>query len=239
MKKNTLDRFISKYNLSGAADAVTWKADKTGVSTRFISDDKHVIGDVKATSLTFDDGSYSIYDTTALRGLLSVLDEEIEVTPNKTGAQVTSLTIKDDSTKVAFVLSDAQNIPKVPEIKSLPKFENIIVLDAKFIERFVKAKGALADVETFTVISDGKKVDVVIGYDNNNTNRVTIAATAEQAAKIDPIDFHARYFKDVLVANKEAKSGKLEVSSEGLARITFTVDEFEVTYYLPQIQRES
>lgn len=239
MKKNTLDRFISKYNLSGAADAVTWKADKTGVSTRFISDDKHVIGDVKATGLTFDDGAYSIYDTAALRSLLSVLDEDIEVKPNKTGANITSLTIKDDNTKVQFVLSDAANIPKVPDIKTLPKFENVIVLDAKFIERFVKAKGALADVETFTVLSDGKKVDVVIGYDNNNTNRVTIAATAEQAEKIDPIDFHARYFKDVLVANKEAKSGKLEVSSEGLARITFTIDEFEVTYYLPQIQREN
>lgn len=239
MKKNTLDRFISKYNLSGAADAVTWKADKSGVSTRFISDDKHVIGEVKTTGFSFDDGSYSIYDTAALRGLLSVLDEDVEVKPNKTGNVVTSLTIKDDNTKVSFVLSDPQNIPKVPDIKSLPKFENVINLDAKFIERFVKAKGALADVETFTVISDGKKVDVVIGYDNNNTNRVTIGATAEKSEKIDPIDFHARYLKDILVANKEAKSGKLEVSSEGLARITFVIDEFDVTYYLPQIQRES
>jgi len=239
MKKNTLERFISKYNLAGAADGVTWKADKTGLSTKFISDDKHVIGDVKATTLTFDDGEYSIYDTAALRGLLSVLDEEIEVTPTKTGSKVTSLNIKDDSTKVAFVLSDPQNIPTVPAIKGLPPFENVIVLDTKFVERFVKAKGALADVETFTVVSDGKKVEVVIGYDNNNTNRVTIAATAETAAKIDPIDFHARYMKDILVANKDAKSGKLEVSSQGLSRITFVIDDFEVTYYLPQVQREN
>lgn len=239
MKKSTLERFISKYNLSGIADGVTWKADKTGVSTKFVSDDKHVIGDIKSTALKFDDGEYSIYDTAALRGLLSVLDDEIEVTPNKTGTRITSLTIKDDSTKVAFVLSDPQNIPVVPAIKALPPFENVILLDAKFVERFIKAKGALADVETFTIVSDGKKVDVVIGYDNNNTNRVTITAATEKSTKIDPIDFHARYMKEILVANKDAKSGKLEVSSEGLSRITFVIDDFEVTYYLPQVQREN
>lgn len=239
MKKNTLERFISKYNLSGAADGVTWQADTTGLSTKFISDDKHVIGDIKSTAITFDSGEYSIYDTAALRGLLSVLDDEIEVTPTKTGSKVTSLNIKDTSTKVAFVLSDPQNIPTVPAIKALPPFENVIVLDAKFVERFVKAKGALSDVETFTVVSDGKKVDVVIGYDNNNTNRVTISTTTEQCKKIDPIDFHARYMKEILVANKDAKSGKLEVSSQGLSRITFVIDDFEVTYYLPQVQRES
>jgi hypothetical protein len=239
MKKSTLERFISKYNLSGAADGVTWKADKTGLQTEFVSDDKHVIGNIKSTGLSFDPGNYSIYDTAALRGLLGVLEDDIDVTANKTGNVVTSLTIKDDSTKVTFVLSSPDNIPAVPAIKSLPAFENVILLDAKFVERFVKAKSALADVETFTVVSDGKKVDVVIGYDNNNTNRVTIAASTEKSGKIDPIDFHARYMKDILVANKEAKSGKLEVSSEGLARITFVVDEFDITYYLPQVKREN
>ena len=36
----------------------------------------------------------------------------------------------------------------------------------------------------------------------------------------------------MLVANKECESATLEVSSQGLARINFKVDEYDATYYL-------
>jgi hypothetical protein len=123
-------------------------------------------------------------------------------------------------------------------LKSLPDFENVITLDPVFIERFIKAKGALPDVTTFTVLSDGKVVQVVLGYDSNNTNRITLSATAESSEKTEPIDFHAKYMRDILSANREATAGKLEVSSQGLARITFVIDDFDVVYYLPQVKRE-
>lgn len=239
MKKNTLERFISKYNLSGAADAVTWKSGKNGLSTKFISDDKHVIGEVKTDAISLDDGDYSIYETGALRGLLSVLGDDVDISIQRSNGKAVALNMKDDSSKVTFVLADSSNIPGVPNAKQLPDFENVIILDSSFIERFVKAKSALADVETFTVLSDGKSVDIVIGYSDMNTNRVNIKSTTEKSDKIDPIDFHARYMKEILVANREAKSGKLEISSQGLARITFEIDDFTVTYYLPQIEREN
>lgn len=238
MKKSLLERFISKYNLSGGSDGVTWKANKNGLSTKFISDDKHVIGTISTKEIKLDDGEYSIYDTPILRGLMSVLDDDIAITVNSPSGKAMSLTLKDNTTKVVFVLADPSNIAAVPALKTLPDFENVLTLDKTFIERFVKAKSALPDVETFTVISDGKVVQIVLGYDSNNTNRITLAVTAESAEKSDPIDFHARYMKDILVANREATAGKLEVSSEGLARITFTIDDFDVTYYLPQVKRE-
>ena len=40
----------------------------------------------------------------------------------------------------------------------------------------------------------------------------------------------------MLVANKECESATLEVSDEGLARINFKVDEYDVTYYLVAVQ---
>jgi len=238
MKKSLLERFISKYNLSGGTDGVTWKADKKGLSTKFISDDKHVIGTISTKNITLDVGDYSIYDTPILRGLMSVLDDDITITVNSPNGKATSLTLKDGTSKVVFVLADPSNIAAVPALKTLPDFENVITLDKVFVERFIKAKGALSDVETFTVLSDGKVVQVVLGYDSNNTNRITLAATAESAEKAEPIDFHARYMKEILSANREATSGKLEVSSQGLARITFVIDDFDVTYYLPQVKRE-
>ena len=43
-------------------------------------------------------------------------------------------------------------------------------------------------------------------------------------------------FKDVLLANKECSSATLEVSNEGLARITFKVDDYDSTYYVVATQ---
>ena len=45
-------------------------------------------------------------------------------------------------------------------------------------------------------------------------------------------DFNANIFKEVLTANRECESATLEVSSEGLSKITFNVDDFSVTYWL-------
>ena len=46
------------------------------------------------------------------------------------------------------------------------------------------------------------------------------------------VSFNAKYFKSILSANKECKEALLQVSNEGLAKISFAHDNFEVTYYL-------
>ena len=46
------------------------------------------------------------------------------------------------------------------------------------------------------------------------------------------VSFNAKYFKSILSANKECKEALLQVSSEGLAKISFSSDNFDVTYYL-------
>ena len=40
----------------------------------------------------------------------------------------------------------------------------------------------------------------------------------------------------MLSANKECESATFEVSSEGLSRITFKIDDYESTYYLVSVQ---
>ena len=75
-------------------------------------------------------------------------------------------------------------------------------------------------------------VKVVIGYAEINTNRVTLPVETESYDKIENVSFNANLFRDVLVANKECESATLEVSSQGLARINFKIDEYDATYYL-------
>jgi hypothetical protein len=240
MKKSILDRFISKYNLSGVANAVILKSDGKSLSTTFISDDKSVVGEVSTTELQMDTGAYAVYDTPQLRSMLAVLDEDITVKVNTLNGKNTSLSFSDNSgIKTNFVLASEDNIPKAPAAKkAMPNFEVVANFDKLFVERFVKAKGALPDVETFTVLCDGKSAQIVLGHSKMNTNRVTLPLTASTMDKIDPINFHARYLKDILVANKEAEKGKIEVSSQGIARVTFEIANFTVTYYLPVIQIE-
>jgi len=65
-----------------------------------------------------------------------------------------------------------------------------------------------------------------------NTNRVTLPVTTPRFENIDTISFNANLFREVLLANKECESATLEVSSEGLAKISFKVDYFTSTYWL-------
>lgn len=238
MKKSVLERFISKYNLSGAADAVVLTAKSGTVSTRFISDDRNVIGEVDTTLLDLEDGVYAVYETQQFKSLLNVMDEDITVTVNKSTQRNISLTLSDKLVKSNFVLAAEDNIPKVPVLKKLPTFEISATLDKTFIDRFIKSKSALPDIDTFTVTCDGKVTNIVIGHSKMNTNRVAIQASTTTQSKIDPINFHARYLKDILTANRDADSGVLEVSSAGMARVTFTIPDFTVVYYLPEMKIE-
>ena len=57
MDKNRLSRFISKYNLAGLVESVSWKAENKTLTTRFISDDKTVLGSVSVVDFDFEDSA--------------------------------------------------------------------------------------------------------------------------------------------------------------------------------------
>ena len=129
------------------------------------------------------------------------------------------------------MLSDLSVISSPPNLKSIPDFEVKIKVDKTFMSKFIAGKGALADTDNFTVITDDEGVKVVIGYAEINTNRVTLPVETESYDTIENVSFNANLFRDVLVANKECESATLEVSSGGLARINFKIDEYDATYY--------
>ena len=73
-----------------------------------------------------------------------------------------------------YVLSDLSVISDPPQMKRLPEFGTKIKLDRSFIDTFIKGKGALSGVDTFTVVKTDDGCEVVIGYSSTNTNRVNI-----------------------------------------------------------------
>ena len=201
------------------------------MSTRFVSRDKSLLGEVILDNWNFEDVDMGVYDTDQFLRLLSVLSDDIQLRLNVIDNKAVSLMLSDNKASVNFMLSDLSVINKPPEMKRVPDFEVKIKVDTDFIKKFVVGKTALQDTDTFTVLTDDD-VKVVIGYSNINTNRVTLPVETESYEDIDNVSFNAELFKNVLIANKECETATLEISSEGLARINFKVDNYNATYYL-------
>ena len=236
MNKYVLTRFISKYNLNGNVSSVVLNSKDDTLTTRFITGDKSLLGELKLDKWTFEDANLGVYDTEQLSKLLDVLSDDIKIKLKSFDTKAVALEVSDDYAKVNYMLSDLSVINQPPELKQLPEFQVKIKVNTKFITKFIAGKGALPDTDTFTVITDDDNVKIVIGYSAINTNRVTLPVETETFEKIDKVSFNANLFKEVLSANKECESALLEVSEQGLSRISFNVDDYSVVYYLVAIQ---
>ena len=236
MQKSKLDKFISKYNLGGNVNSVKWRANGNCLSTSFVTPDKSLLGNVKVDKFPFEDAEIGVYQTDQLKSLINVLGDDVSLDLTKFGDKAVSLKVKNGPVSVDYVLSDLSVISDPPQMKRLPEFGTKIKLDSNFISTFIKGKGALSGVDTFSIVKNGNGCDVVIGYSSTNTNRVNIPTESESCDVDTPITFNANLFKEVLVANRECTSAVLEVSTEGLAKVNFKIDDFDSTYYIVAMQ---
>ena len=235
MDKSKLVKFINKYYLGGNVNSVAINSDGNGLSTRFVSGDKSLLGEVKLKNYSITEADFGVYQTDALLKMLSVLDNDVSIDLVKAEEKAISLDAKDSGAKVRYMLSDLSVINTPPQLKQIPEFELLLNVDKTFVSKFISGKGALPDTESFTIVS-GDKPEVIIGYSSIATNRVAVPVENQTDNTIDNISFNANLFKDVLEANKECEAAVLEVSSEGLARITFNFSDYESTYYLVAVQ---
>ncbi len=232
MQKAKLDRFIQKYTLGGSVQSVKWKSQSNSIETKFITPDKSLLGTVSVNNFDFDDAELGVYSTDQLQKLLNVLSDDINLSLTKFGDKPVSLNVKNGAVSVEYVLSDLSVIADAPALKKLPEFGTEIKLDSNIFQTFIKGKSALSDVDLFTVVNDSKGTQIVIGHSSTNTNRVNIPVDTTRCDVDKPISFNADLFKEVLLANRECTSAKLEISTEGLARVNFKVDDYDSTYFI-------
>jgi hypothetical protein len=225
ISKQKLVRFINKYYLNGTVGSTVFnsKTSNQQLSTRFVSGDKSLLGEVQMNKWEYEDADMGVYDTEQLLKLVSVLDDDIEFSINKTGNTAFSIELKDAYSAITYMLSDTSII-----------IELALKVTPQFISKFINGKSALPETDTFTIITDevSSKTKLVIGYSAVNTHRVTIPVTTSKFENIDNISFNANLFKEVLIANKDCESAELQISSDGLAKINFKIDDFTSTYWL-------
>ena len=236
MQKSKLDKFIQKYNLGGNVNSVKRKSNGDTLSTSFVTPDKSLLGNVKVDKFPFEDAELGVYQTDQLKSLIGVLGDDVSLDVSRAGDKAYSLKVKNGPVSVDYVLSDLSVIADPPALKRLPEFGTKIKLDNNFINTFIKGKGALSDVDTFTILNGKNGCEVVIGYSSTNTNRVNIPVETTTNDLTEPVTFNANLFKEVLVANRECTSAVLEVSTEGLAKVNFKVDDYDSTYYVVAMQ---
>ena len=235
MNKNNLLKFIQKYSLGGLIESVAWNAEGTKLSVRFISDDKTLLGEVEFNAYTSTPMNVGIYTTSLLKNMIGVLDNDLTLKVDKAGDKSVSLKLSSDETETSYQLADLGVIPPVPDLKQLPDFNIDIEMASTMIDKFIKAKGALSDIDTFTIFTEGGDLKMAIGYSTISTNRVTFTCQKGFTGEIKPISFSAKYLKEILTANKEATSAKLSVSTDGLSNVEFQIDDFVCKYYLVEI----
>ena len=236
MNKQKLTRFISKYYLNGIVNSVILNSKQNKISVRFVSGDKTLLGELEMDKWPFEDAEVGIYSTDQFLKLLNVLDDDINLGIDKAGNKSISLKVTDSSSVVNYMLSDTSIISKPPSLKTIPEFELGINITPQVINKFISGKGALSETDKFTVITDGVNTKIVIGYATINTNRVTIPVTTTKVKDINNITFNANIFKEILSANKECESATFEISSEGLSKIVFKIDDYSATYYVVPVQ---
>ena len=236
MQKTKLNRFIQKYNLGGNVNSVKWKSDSDKLSTTFVTPDKSLLGTVTADKVNFESAELGVYQTDRLKSLIGVLGEDISLNLLKVGDKSVSLKVKNGSVSIDYVLSDLSVIPDPPALKRIPEFGTQIKVDSNFIDTFIKGKSALNNIDTFSIINGKNGPEVVIGYASTTTDRVNIPVECDTCDINAPISFNANLFKEVLVANKECTSAVLNVSTEGLAKINFKVDDYNSEYFIVAMQ---
>jgi len=237
MKKKQLTGFIDKYHLAGNANSVRLDVKDKKLSCNFITDDQNVVGSISMDNFDINDVTLGVYATSQLTKLLTALDDDIEFKVNNADSTAFSINLSDKTTDVTFMLADLSVIRQVPGMKQLPDFNVKIKLTKDFADKFVKSKNALPETENFAIESDALGTNMILNYSTLNTNRITWPTTPEgEASDLKATCFSANLFKEILVANKEHETGFIEVSSAGLARVSFTGKDYSSTYYLVQLQ---
>ena len=104
MNKITLDTFIQKYNLGGNVNSVKWNSDGSTLSTRFISPDKSLLGDLTLAKQTLPEFEVGVYDTPLLSKMLGTLADTVDFTLTKVDNSPVAFHFTDSIMSVDYVL---------------------------------------------------------------------------------------------------------------------------------------
>ena len=240
MNKQTLTSVVDKYYLNGTVEAVKWVVKDKVATIDFITPMKNLVGKVISPNFDLEDSEVGIYNTSQFYKLVKIMNDTVVLKLNKSerGTPL-ELTLADNQYDLNYYLSDLNLIETVPSINEPAVYDAELDIDSDFINKFTSAKKALGDVKQFTAkceVNDGTMdLLIIIGEGNGYANKIKFKTKCEALFGLDEIPFPADVMMEVLKANEDATEGKLQISQEGLMKISFKEDGIESTYYLVRL----
>jgi hypothetical protein len=236
MKKLYLEDVIEKYYLNGLVERVKINIENKTLTTKFISNQKNLVGSVTAPNMELNDCEFGIYDTTQLLKLIGITDHFLTLEVAMQGKVATKLLIADNEYNLEYALADIMLTPAVPNIDE-PEYQMVADVNAEFVAKFLKASKALG-TDMFTLeqsrdTDDKPAIKFTLGGTEGHTNKINFTLqTTVSTVPGHEIKFPIVEFSSILAANKESKSGTLSVNNDGLLKIEFESEEGVKTCYL-------
>lgn len=225
MQKQTITSVVDKYYLNGIVESVKWDINDKNITVDFITPMKNLVGKVTSPNFDLDDTQVGIYNTSQFYKLVKIMDSTIVLGLNKSpyGTPI-ELTLQDNQYDLNYYLSDLMLIETVPSINEPASYDADVTIDSEFINKFANAKKALGDVKQFTVKTETKddvtELLIIIGDGSGYANKIKFKIVCESMFGLDEIPFPADVMMEVLKANEEADSGTINISSEGLMKVS-------------------
>ena len=175
MKKLYLEDVIEKYYLNGLVERVKIEVVDKTLTTKFISNQKNLVGTLCAPNIEIDDCEFGVYDTTQLLKLIGITDHFLTLEVEKQGKVASKLLIADNEYNLEYALADTMLTPSVPSIDE-PVYQLVAVLSMDFVVKFLKAGKALGTevfaVEQSTDVDNNPAIKFTLGGREGHTNKI-------------------------------------------------------------------
>ena len=244
MQKQTLTSVIDKYHLNGIVESVKWNIKDKNITVDFITPMKNLVGKVISPNFDLDDTDLGIYNTSQFNKLVKIMDNTVVLglTKSPYGTPL-ELTLADNQYDLNYYLSDLMLIESVPAINEPASYDAEANIDSYFISKFANAKNALGDVKQFTIKDElnsenMKDLVIVIGDGNGYANKIKFKTPCESMFGLNELPFPADVMMELLKANEEADSGTIQISQEGLMKVSFKEESIESVYYLVRLSQQ-
>jgi len=241
ISKSNFSDFLEKCYLNKTVENFVLNVNDNQLSCD-IKASTSLLGSIVLNNFDCDDCKIGVYNPDVLIKMLSILNDDTNITVNtKKGSEtVSSIVLKDKKAKqIKYVTQDLEIFDIVEKKKAkVSEYEVRIQLNSEVIDDFLKAKGCI-DSSKVAFTTRKNKTIAIFGYSSNNVNQIELEFESEEADDIDTLLFNSDVLKEILsVNNKRFEEATIEISLRGIMRVYFKGKLGNAEYYLIKLQDE-
>lgn len=240
MSKDELLAHINRYHLSGMVESVVWQINDGKVQISFVSQINSTAGIIMFPFVNVGSSEnmaeeIGISNTSALVKLLVIMQQDIDVSFDQEHNIWMKLNVTDGAYKGSFSLADIRTIPEAPEIDEPTAYEVSFPLDKEFKDQFAKAYKALGSINRFE-IEAAKDVKITLGNKESYANKVSFKRNMGDHLPLRKIAFSGEAMFEILKNNPDLTESEVEISEQGLMKVTVYGGSDKVIYYLIELE---